>query len=205
MRQIRVRERAREVPQEKHAINEQIMAPEVRVIGVDGAQLGVLSLRQALLAAEEAGVDLVEVAPEARPPVCRLLDYGKLKYREQKKAAETRKKSSVHTVKELRVRYNTDKHDIEIKVRNARKFLEDGDKVRFQMQFRGRETSYKELGDQVFRELAAQLEDVAIIEEMTPLLGRKMTMTIAPKTAAVAVPAKPAASAAPSAGKPAAK
>lgn len=181
------------------------MAPEVRVIGVDGAQLGVLSLRQALLAAEEAGVDLVEVAPEARPPVCRLLDYGKLKYREQKKAAETRKKSSVHTVKELRVRYNTDKHDIEIKVRNARKFLEDGDKVRFQMQFRGRETSYKELGDQVFRELAAQLEDVAIIEEMTPLLGRKMTMTIAPKTAAVAVPAKPAASAAPSAGKPAAK
>ena len=82
MRQIRVRERAREVAPEKHAINEQILAPEVRVIGVDGAQLGVLSLRQALLAAEEAGVDLVEVAPEARPPVCRLLDYGKLKYRE---------------------------------------------------------------------------------------------------------------------------
>lgn len=201
MRQIRVRERAREVAPEKHAINEQILAPEVRVIGVDGAQLGVLSLRQALLAAEEAGVDLVEVAPEARPPVCRLLDYGKLKYREQKKAAETRKKSSVHTVKELRVRYNTDKHDIEIKTRNARKFLEEGDKVRFQMQFRGRETSYKELGDAVFRDLAANLEDIAIIEEMTPLLGRKMTMTIAPKTAAVVPPAKPAAAAPKPAGK----
>lgn len=175
------------------------MAPEVRVIGAGGEQLGVLTIRQALQAAEEAGVDLVEVAPEAKPPVCRLLDYGKLKYREQKKAAETRKKSSVHTVKELRVRYNTDKHDIEIKVRNARKFLEEGDKVRFQMQFRGRETSYKELGDAVFRDLASNLQDVAIIEETTPLLGRKMTMTIAPRSAVVsgqapvAAPAKPAA------------
>ena len=104
-------------------------------------------------------------------------------------------------MKELRVRYNTDKHDIEIKTRNARKFLEEGDKVRFQMQFRGRETSYKELGDAVFRDLAANLEDIAIIEEMTPLLGRKMTMTIAPKTAAVVPPAKPAAAAPKPAGK----
>ena len=200
MRQIRFRERGREAAPEKHAINEQITSPEVRVIGVDGAQLGVMSTRTALQAAEQAGVDLVEVAPEAKPPVCRLLDYGKLKYREQKKAAETRKKSSVHTVKELRVRYNTDKHDLSIKVRNARKFLEEGDKVRFQMQFRGRETSYKELGDAVFRDLASLLGDVALIEETTPLVGRKMTMTIAPKAAVAAVTAAPT----PGAAKPAA-
>lgn len=180
MRQMRPRDRGTR-EQEKYAINEQIRAFEVRVIGVDGAQLGVLPTREALRIAEESGVDLVEVAPEASPPVCRLLDYGKLKYREQKKAAETRKRSSQQTVKELRVRYNTDKHDLDTKVRNARKFLEEGDRVRFQMRFRGREAAYRELGESVFRKIAEILSDISSIEEFSPLIGPRMTMTLVPK------------------------
>ncbi len=183
MRQMRPRERDNRAP-EKHAINEQIIAIEVRVIGVDGEQLGVLPTREALRLAEEGGVDLVEVAPEARPPVCRLLDYGKLKYREQKKAAETRKRSSAHVVKELRVRYNTDKHDLDIKVKNARKFLEEGDRVRFQMRFRGRESANKELGEGIFKQIIERLQDLAIVEEFTPLAGQRMTMSLAPRGAA---------------------
>ncbi len=183
MRQIRPRDRVVKESFDKYAINEQIRAPQVRLIGGEGAQLGIVNTRDALRLAEESGLDLVEVAPEANPPVCRLLDYGKLKYKEQKKAADARKKAATHSVKELRVRYSTDKHDLDTKVRNARKFLEDGDKVRFQMRFKGRESVYKELGEAVFREIAELLSDLAIIEETTPLLGQRMTMTLAPKSA----------------------
>ncbi len=182
MRPTRPRDKVAQ-PQDKHAINDQIVAVEVRVIGVDGEQLGILPTREALRIAEEAGVDLVEVSAEAKPPVCRMLDYGKLKYREQKKAAEARKRSSQNTVKELRIRYNTDEHDLEIKVRNARKFLEEGDRVRFQMLFRGREVANKDLGRNIFEEVANKLTDIGIVEEMTPLLGRRMTMSIAPRAA----------------------
>ncbi|MFN8389822.1 MAG: translation initiation factor IF-3 [Bdellovibrionota bacterium] len=183
MRQIRPRERVKE-SNDKHAINEDITAPNVRVVGVDGEQLGILNTREALRLAEEAGVDLVEVAPGSDPPVCRMLDYGKLKYREQKKAADARKRAATHSVKEIRVRYNTDKHDLDTKVRNARKFLEEGDKVRFQMRFKGRESVYKDLGEQVFKQIAEHLNDIALIEESTPLLGQRMTMTIGPRSGA---------------------
>ena len=182
MRPFRPREKPKDPLDEKYSINEQIVAPQVRVIGAKGEQIGIIATREAMRMAEEEGVDLVEVAPEANPPVCRLLDYGKLKYREQKKAADARKRAATHTVKELRIRYNTDKHDLETKIRNARKFLEEGDKVRFQMRFKGRESVYRELGEQVFQQVAELLQDLALIEESTPLLGQRMTMTLAPRT-----------------------
>ena len=180
MRHRRSLDRSR-APKEKFNINEKITASEVRVIDDDGNQLGILSIRDALDKAEEAGLDLVEVAPDGDPPVCKLIDYGKLKYKEQKKAAEARKRTATQTVKELRIRYRTEAHDLETKVRNARKFLAAGDRVRFQMRFRGREVVYRNLGEETFRKIAEQLEDLGAIEELTPLQGNRMFMTIAPK------------------------
>jgi len=184
MRQMRPRDRVVQENSDKYVINEQIRAPQVRLIGGDGEQIGIIPTRDAMRLAEEQGLDLVEVSAEANPPVCRLLDFGKLKYKEQKKAADARKKAATHSVKELRVRYNTDKHDLETKIRNAKKFLEDGDKVRFQMRFRGRESVYRELGEQLFRQIAETLSETATVEETTPLLGQRMTMTLGPKSAA---------------------
>lgn len=176
-------------PPEKHNINENIKAREVRVIGATGQQLGILKLSDALRLAEEEGLDLVEVAGQVEPPVCRLLDYGKLKYKEQKKAAEARKRSATHSVKEIRVRYNTDSHDLDTKVRMAKRFIEEGDRVRFQMRFRGREVTYQQLGHDIFQKIAEMLSEIAIIDETTPLLGQRMTVTFAPRSAA---PVKPA-------------
>ena len=180
MRQKRSFERQKE--EEKHLINENIQASQVRLIGINGDQLGVLSLREAIAIAEEKGVDVVQVADNANPPVCKLLDYGKLKYREQKKAAEARKKTAVHSTKEIRVRYNTDEHDIETKIRNATKFLEAGDKVRFQMRFRGREIVYRDLGEEMFKQLVEKLEGIATVEESPQLQGNKMMLVFAPKS-----------------------
>ena len=169
--------------EEKHSVNEEITARELRLIGANGEQHGVVRREVALRMAEDAGLDLVEVAPDAAPPVCRLLDYGKLRYREQKKAAEARKRSTQHTVKELRVRYNTDRHDMETKVRNARRFIEDGDRVRFQMRFKGREVVYQDLGRAILDQITEQLQDIAVVDESTPLIGTRMILSFAPKTA----------------------
>lgn len=166
---------------EKHRINEEITVSEVRLIAADGEQLGVLSFRDAMRLADEAGLDLVEVAPQAVPPVCRLLDYGKLKYREQKRNAEARKKGATKIVKELRVRYSTDEHDLDTKIRAARRFIEDGDKVRFSMRFRGREVIYKDLADNIFNQVIEKLKDIADVEERTPLLGMRMILALGPK------------------------
>ena len=168
----------------KHRINRDITDPEVRVISEKGEQLGVLPTKEALKLAQDAGLDLVEVASGAKPPVCKLIDYGKLKYREQKKAAETRKKTATHTVKELRVRYRTDEHDLETKIRKARQFLESGDRVKFQMRFRGREVVYKDLGHELFDRIAEELNELAIVEERTPLVGNRMHLVFAPKGSA---------------------
>lgn len=165
---------------EKYAINERITAREVRLIDDKGNQAGVVSIREALAMAEEAGLDLVEISPQASPPVCRILDYGKLKYKEQKKASEARKRTATSTVKEIRIRYSTDKHDLETKVRAARKFLEGGDRVRFQMRFRGREVVYKDLGKEIFDKVAEMLNDVAAVEEFSPLMSRRMAVTLVP-------------------------
>lgn len=165
----------------KYRVNNKISSPQVRVIDERGQQLGVLGTREAIRIAEDAGLDLVEVAPDAKPPVCRILDFGKLKYKEQKKAAEARKKTAVHVVKELRVRYRTDPHDLETKVKKAREFISHGDRVKFEMRFRGREVVYQDLGREVFDKIIQKLEDVAAVEDNAPLLGNKMILTLAPK------------------------
>ena len=163
-----------------HRINKRIKASELRVIGDKGEQLGILSLQDALNAAEEAGLDLVEVAPTGKPPVCKLMDYGKFKYREQKKLAEARKKRSETSIKELRIRYRTEKADLDTKLKRAREFLDAGDKVKFSMRFRGREIVYLDLGIEKFKEIAEALQDVATIDDQSPPRGRQIHITFAP-------------------------
>ncbi len=166
---------------DKHIVNRQITAPEVRVIGADGEQLGVLRTSEALRMAEDIGLDLVMVAVQAEPPVCKIIDLGKLKYKEQKRAAEIKKKSAVQETKEIRLRYNTDHHDLETKIKNARNFLHDGDKVRFSMRFKGREAMYANLGNEIFDNMISQLEEIAQVDERTRLQGQKMLLVLAPK------------------------
>ncbi len=166
---------------DKHRINKKIKAPEVMVVDSNGEQLGVMKTYKALQIAEDQGLDLVEVAGSANPPVCRILDYGKLKYKEQKKAAEARKKTNTAEIKEIRIRYSTDKHDLETKIKKARKFLEGGDKVRFQMRFRGRENVYQDLGVKTFDSVVEQLQDLADVEERTRLLNQRMLLCFVPK------------------------
>lgn len=167
-------------PPDQHRINRKIIAPEVRLIGEAGEQLGVMATRQALQLAEESGLDLVEVAANSSPPVCRLMDYGKFKYREQKKEAEARKKHKETELKELRIRYATDEGDLDVKLRKAKEFLEAGDKVKFSMRFRGREIMYTDLGKQKFDEIIERLKEVAHIDERSPVGGRQMHITLAP-------------------------
>lgn len=180
----RIRQQQKVEDTDKHAVNEEITSPEVRLIGADGSQIGVIKTHEAQKMADDAGLDLVEVSPDSKPPVCRILDYGKMRYQKAKRDKDAKKRSSVHVVKELRVRYNTDKHDIETKVRNARKFIEEGDRVRFDMRFKGREAVYQELGKAMFAGIIAQLEDIAVVEELTPLIGQRMILSFAPKSGA---------------------
>ncbi|MDR2337102.1 MAG: translation initiation factor IF-3 [Deltaproteobacteria bacterium] len=166
---------------ERHIVNRDITAREVRVIGTDGEQLGILKTVDALKIASDANLDLVVVAAQADPPVCKIIDLGKLKYKEQKKAAEIRKKSAVQETKELRIRYNTDVHDLETKIKNALKFLGEGDKARFSMRFKGREAMYANLGNELFDQIITRLEEFAQVDERTKLIGQKMLLTFAPK------------------------
>ena len=150
---------------DKHKINERIRAQEVRVIDNNGEQVGIQPLQQALALATEKQLDLVEIAPQASPPVCKLIDYGKYKYQLQKKEAEAKKKQRDNAVKELKVRYCTDVGDLKTKLRHARSFLSDGNKVKFSMRFRGREKAFVHLGKDKLKEIARQLSDVAEIYE----------------------------------------
>lgn len=175
-----MRGRRPQAPPDTHRINKFITAKEVRLIGQDGEQLGVISIRDALAKAEELGLDLVEVAPGANPPVCKILDYGKFKYKEQKKEAEARKNRSETTIKELRLRYRTDVGDMAIKLKRARQFLAEGDKVKFVMRFRGREAMYLELGKEKLAEIEESLADVATVDEKSPAVGRQIFVTFAP-------------------------
>jgi translation initiation factor IF-3 len=142
---------------------------------------GVVGIRDALIAAEEAGLDLVEISPNADPPVCKILDYGKFKYEAQKKAAEARKKQKVIEVKEIKLRPNIDDNDYDVKMRAAHRFLEEGDKVKVTMRFRGREMAHQELGMDVLVRVRDQLEALAKVEQMPRLEGRQMIMVLAPK------------------------
>ncbi len=143
--------------------------------------IGVVSIRDALIAAEEAGLDLVEVSPNAEPPVCKILDYGKFKYEAQKKANEARKKQKIIEVKEIKLRPNIDEHDYEIKMKAMRRFLEEGDKVKVTMRFRGREMAHQEIGMGVLVKVREQLEDLGKVEQMPRLEGKQMIMVLAPK------------------------
>ncbi|CAO3447953.1 Translation initiation factor 3 [Azospirillum largimobile] len=143
--------------------------------------IGVVSLRDALLAAEDAGLDLVEIAPQAEPPVCKILDYGKFKYEAQKKANEARKKQKIIEVKEIKLRPNIDDNDYDVKMRSARRFLEEGDKVKVTLRFRGREMAHQDLGMNVLVRVRDELTELAKVEQMPKLEGRQMVMVLAPR------------------------
>ncbi len=156
------------------------MAPEVRLTGVDNEPLGVVNINEALRLAGELDVDLVEISATAVPPVCRLMDYGKFKYQEQKKAAEAKSKQKVIEVKEVKFRPGTDDGDYNIKVRNIKRFLEDGDKCKITLRFRGREITHQEIGLALLQRMREELADLIVVEQFPKLEGRQMVMMIAP-------------------------
>ncbi|GAA6140788.1 translation initiation factor IF-3 [Hydrogenophaga sp. 5NK40-0174] len=156
------------------------MAPEVRLNGPENEPLGIVSLQEALRMAGELDVDLVQIAANATPPVCRLMDYGKFKYQEQKKAAEAKSKQKTIDVKEVKFRPGTDEGDYNIKMRNIRRFLEDGDKCKVTLRFRGREITHQELGLALLNRIRDELGDTVLIEQFPKLEGRQMVMMIAP-------------------------
>ena len=161
-------------------INGDITAPQVRLIGVDGEQLGIVGLAQALSMAEEAEIDLVEIAPQAAPPVCRLMDYGKFKYHESKKQHEARLKQKQVQVKEVKFRPGTDEGDYQVKLRNLIRFLEEGDKAKITLRFRGREITHQELGLALLKRVEADLQEHAVVEQFPKMEGRQMVMVLGP-------------------------
>ncbi|MFA6694737.1 MAG: translation initiation factor IF-3 [Bacillota bacterium] len=162
-------------------INDQIRTKKVRVIAEDGEQLGIIDIRDALKASEERSLDLVEIAPNATPPVCRIMNYGKYKYEQSKREKESRKNQKVIDVKELRITPTTDVHDLEVKTNRAKEFLSHGNKVKFSVRFRGREIVHSHLGQQVLTEIAQKLVEFADLERAPRLEGHSMVMILAPK------------------------
>ena len=161
-------------------INERIAAPEVRVIGVDGKPLGILGIRKALDIAEQVGSDLVEISPEAKPPVCKIIDYGKLKYQEQKKKNQAKKKQKTIEVKEIKIRPGIEKHDYEVKIRALSKFILDGNKVKVTMRFRGREMEHKDLGFELLSKLQEEVQKIAKTEVKPKVYGKQIMMVLVP-------------------------
>lgn len=162
-------------------INEQIRDREIRVIGEDGEQLGIMSSNEALRLAEDAGVDLVKIAPTAKPPVCRLVDYGKFKYEQTRKEKEAKKKQKTVDVKEIRLSPNIDSNDLNTKVNSARRFLTKGDKVKVTLRFRGREMAHMHKSKHILDDIAEKLSDVAVVEKAPRVEGRSMTMFLTEK------------------------
>lgn len=162
-------------------INEEIRAKEIRVIGADGEQIGILSPRDALVLAHQAGLDLVEVASQAKPPVCRIMDYGKYKFQQNKREKEARKKQKVINVKEVKLRLGIEGHDFEVKARNAIRFLQNGDRVKVTIMFRGREISHSNLGLALCEKFSERLKDYCIVDKKPVVEGRNMIMHLSPK------------------------
>ena len=158
-----------------------IRASEIRLIGADGEQVGIMPLAEALSRAAEAHLDLVEVAPQANPPVCRIMDYGKFKYLQSKKTQEARKKQTVIQVKEVKFRPKIEDHDVAFKVKNIRRFLAQKDKIKVSLIFRGREIAHPQIGIDLLKRVAAELEDIGTVEQTPKIEGRNLTMIIAPK------------------------
>ncbi len=169
------------ISSKENQINEEIREKEVRVIDTDGSQLGIMPTSKALTIAAEKKLDLVNIAPSAKPPVCKILDYGKYRYELQKKEKEARKKQKITQVKEIRVSTFIEGHDLQVKAKNAAKFLQDGDKVKVSLRFRGREKGYANVGKQVMEKFAEAVSEVGVIEKKPMLEGRSMIMVLAPK------------------------
>lgn len=162
-------------------VNREIDVRSIRLVGADGEMIGVVTLREGLTMAEEAGLDLVEVSPNADPPVCKILDFGKFKYEDQKKKNAARKKQKVIEVKEIKLRPNIDDHDYDVKMRSMIKFLEEGDKVKVTLRFRGRELAHQDLGMKVLEKVKEDLDALGKVEQLPKMEGRQMVMVIAPR------------------------
>ncbi|MCO6412249.1 MAG: translation initiation factor IF-3 [Thiogranum sp.] len=165
----------------KHRVNRDITAEQVRLVGVEGEQLGVVSLDEAQATADEANLDLVEISPQAEPPVCKVMDYGKFRFEEQKKQQAARKKQKQIQVKEIKFRPGTDIGDYNVKLRNLTKFLTEGDKVKVTLRFRGREMAHQELGRDLLKRVETDLAELGMVEQFPKMEGRQMVMVLAPK------------------------
>ena len=163
-------------------VNEKIRADEIRLIGAEGENVGVVTPERGLELAEDEGLDLVEISPNASPPVCKIMDFGKYKYETQKRESEARKKQKIIEIKEVKFRPNTDVHDYDVKMRNVVKFLGNGDKVKVTMRFRGREMAHLELGRALLERVADDIEEIAKIDSMPKMEGRQMIMMVSPST-----------------------
>ncbi len=161
-------------------MNDRIRCPEIRLIGAEGENLGVVTPERGLELAEQADLDLVEISPNANPPVCKIMDFGKFKYETQKREAEARKNQKVIEVKEVKFRPNTDTHDYDVKMRNVVKFLEKGDKVKVTLRFRGREMAHQNLGRELLERVAEDVQEIGKVENMPKMEGRQMVMMIGP-------------------------
>ncbi len=161
-------------------INDRIRAPEIRLIGAEGENIGLVTPHARCELAQEAGLDLVEISPNAAPPVCKIMDFGKFKYEQQKKEAEAKKKQKIIEIKEIKFRPGTDIHDYEVKMRSVVKFLEDGDKVKVTLRFRGREMAHMDLGRELLERVAKDVEEIGKVELMPKVEGRQMVMMVAP-------------------------
>jgi translation initiation factor IF-3 len=169
------------IQKQRVRINEQIKVPEVRLIGPDGQQVGIMPIREALTLAAEAHLDLVEVAPQAAPPVCRIMDYGKFKYQQSKKLQEARRRATTIQVKEIKVRPKIEEHDMAFKMRNAKRFLGEHDKVKISVIFRGREIAHTDRGYRLLAQITETLAEVGVVEQPPKLEGRNLSMIVSPK------------------------
>ena len=164
-------------------INENIKARQVRLIDAQGENRGIVSIKEALAIAAEEGLDLIEISPQANPPVCKVLDFGKYRYEQQKKKNEAKKNQKVVEIKELKLRPAIEAHDYEVKLKQAKKFLEQGNKVKFTMRFKGRELSANDMGKQILNQIIEDLEDCSKVDSAMKLEGRQMTMVLSPQKA----------------------
>ena len=161
-------------------MNDRIKTPQIRLIGAEGENVGVVTPERGMALAEDAGLDLVEISPNADPPVCKIMDFGKFKYETQKRESEARKKQKIIEVKEVKFRPNTDTHDYEVKMRNVMRFLENGDKVKVTLRFRGREMAHQNLGRELLERVADDVAEIGKVENMPKMEGRQMVMMIGP-------------------------
>lgn len=166
-------------------VNHEIKAREVRLIGADGKQLGVMPLKEALRHAQEAQMDLVKIASDARPPVCKVMDFGKFKYEQSKREKEARKNQKIINIKEIRMNPNIDEHDFQVRLKNTLKFLKDGDKVKVSIRFRGRQMAHTKLGEEVLNKMAENIKELGIVERVPKMEGRNMIMILSPKQTTV--------------------